>query len=153
MHKFMINARELSATPRPFDCVLAPTWIDETVADAQLRAEGAGQARLEVYRSGSDVVVRGKLVLTLRGECARCLEEATLELTPEVCWVFGLRREGCRSMKYGLELSPQELEGEFFDGETVILDSILREQILLEIPMQIVCRADCEGLLKTSSAN
>jgi DUF177 domain-containing protein len=37
-----------------------------------------------------------------------------------------------------------------FDGETVVLDDAVREQILLEVPMNPLCREDCPGLCAES---
>jgi uncharacterized protein len=35
---------------------------------------------------------------------------------------------------------------ESFDGKTIDLDPILREQVLLALPMHALCREDCKGL-------
>jgi len=42
--------------------------------------------------------------------------------------------------------SDGDLELEPFDGKTVPLDPMLREQILLSLPMDLLCKDDCKGL-------
>jgi uncharacterized protein len=38
------------------------------------------------------------------------------------------------------------VDAEPFDGKTIDLDPIVREQLLLALPVAVVCREDCKGL-------
>jgi uncharacterized protein len=40
-----------------------------------------------------------------------------------------------------------------FDGKKIDLDPIVREQVLLALPMSAVCREDCEGLCAQCGQN
>lgn len=42
-----------------------------------------------------------------------------------------------------------EIDAEPFDGKTIDLDPIVREQVLLALPVTVVCREDCKGLCPT----
>lgn len=42
-----------------------------------------------------------------------------------------------------------EVDAEPFDGKTIDLDPIVREQVLLALPLSVVCREDCKGLCTT----
>jgi len=51
------------------------------------------------------------------------------------------------------ELAPEDLALSVFDGVAVDLDEIAREQVLLAVPSQIRCRADCKGLCAICGAD
>lgn len=42
-----------------------------------------------------------------------------------------------------------EIDAEPFDGKTIDLDPVVREQVLLALPVTVVCRDDCKGLCAT----
>jgi uncharacterized protein len=46
------------------------------------------------------------------------------------------------------ELSVTEAEAEigYYQGEGLLLEEALREQVLLALPLKAVCREDCKGL-------
>ena len=46
-----------------------------------------------------------------------------------------------------------EAEMGFYEGDGLELEDILREQILLLLPMQRVCRADCKGICPVCGRN
>jgi uncharacterized protein len=39
-----------------------------------------------------------------------------------------------------------EIDAEPFDGKTIDLDPIVREQVLLALPVSVLCREECKGL-------
>jgi uncharacterized protein len=39
-----------------------------------------------------------------------------------------------------------EVEVSYYTGEGVLLEDVLREQVLLAVPLKTVCREDCRGL-------
>lgn len=42
-----------------------------------------------------------------------------------------------------------EIDAEPFNGKTIDLDPVVREQVLLALPVSVVCRDDCKGLCAT----
>lgn len=42
-----------------------------------------------------------------------------------------------------------EIDAEPFDGKTIDLDPVVREQVLLALPVSVLCREDCKGLCPT----
>ena len=47
----------------------------------------------------------------------------------------------------------EDADEEVFDGKTIDLDPIVREQVLLALPMNAVCREDCKGLCAQCGQN
>ncbi len=42
-----------------------------------------------------------------------------------------------------------EIDAEPFNGKTIDLDPVVREQVLLALPVSVLCREDCKGLCST----
>ena len=60
-----------------------------------------------------------------------------------------------RSEGYGEEISVDESEADlgFYQGEGIELDDVLREYILLALPMQKLCKEDCKGICPVCGQN
>ncbi len=46
-----------------------------------------------------------------------------------------------------------EIDAEPFDGKTIDLDPIVREQVLLALPLSVLCEDDCKGLCMVCGQN
>jgi len=48
----------------------------------------------------------------------------------------------------GVELSVTDAEAEigYYQGDGILLEDVLREQVLLALPLKVTCREDCKGL-------
>ncbi len=93
-------------------------------------------------RVSDGIYIHGKLETTAEIECVRCLEEATILVTLEVDDMF----------YYPPHTTP---EGEFAVGENGFVDlaPLVREQYFLGIPMQPLCKEDCQGLCMECGQN
>ena len=49
-----------------------------------------------------------------------------------------------------LKDAPADADVVPYDGQTVVLDDLVRDEILLEIPMIPLCSADCPGMQSAS---
>jgi uncharacterized protein len=112
-------------------------------------------ARLEKVSGG--VLLRGQFQATAVGPCKRCL--ADVEVRFPVTFTLSLVP---RNTEPGTHKNESEGEGSFrlaevdeevFDGKTIDLDPILREQMLLALPMYVVCDEDCQGLCPSCGQN
>jgi uncharacterized protein len=87
--------------------------------------------------------------------CSRCLEECRLPVSTPVDDLF-LQTYDVPS---GLPLRPGE--GEEPDADTLVIDhnhmvdlgELLRQTLLVSLPIQPLCRADCRGLCPTCGQN
>jgi uncharacterized protein len=73
------------------------------------------------------------------GECRRCLAPVHGELAVEFCELF--------------EESPREGESYQLRRDTIDLTPLVREAILLELPLAPLCGPDCRGLCPTCGAD
>ena len=82
-----------------------------------------------------------KAELKYHGECARCLAP--------VCGVFSLdfeRTVVTEGMMTEEQLSELDDEYVLIDGNELDVDMALREELLLDFPMRLLCSEDCLGL-------
>jgi uncharacterized protein len=115
------------------------------------------------------VFVTGRFTAALTAPCKRCTAEVpvpidvdfSLRMVPEAPRrdddeddlepARGAKRrrqkkddDGQADVAASFELD--EIDAEPFDGKTIDLDPVVREQVLLALPVTVVCREDCKGL-------
>jgi uncharacterized protein len=109
-----------------------------------------GAIAVRASKSGPDVVVHGTLDAELTTPCARCLEPARVKVHSDlsVLYVPASRLAGGRGEPAAGEgeLPDEEANTLPFEGETVVLDDLVRDELLLEIPMIPLCSEDCPGM-------
>jgi uncharacterized protein len=81
---------------------------------------------------GDTVVVTGKITAPWAGECRRCLRPVEGTVTAPVRELF--------------ERNPTEGETYRLAADHIDLEPMVRETVLLELPLAPVCRQDCAGL-------
>ena len=93
--------------------------------------------RLESVMEG--VLVSGGLDVPVTGSCARCLEpiEDTLQLDVQELYAY----EGSTT-----EATSEEDEVRRIDGDFLDLEPLVRDTIVLNLPLAPVCTEDCAGL-------
>jgi len=115
--------------------------------DLVLTREGSG--------SGLTVLARGSVEARFLVSCARCLGPATIHAEePALVLTFlppsrGAAPPPAQTEEDEEETEPSDLEDvDTFahDGESVDLTPVLRELLVLAIPMAPVCKESCEGL-------
>jgi uncharacterized protein len=116
-------------------------WREE---DPGLEFSGArinGALRLEKHNR--DVLVRGHLQGSLQMACSRCLEPfgGPVDVDFDLLMAPGPGPGGGDE-----ELSAQDLDLDYYTGETLDLEPLIREQIILMVPLKPLCREDCKGI-------
>jgi DUF177 domain-containing protein len=106
--------------------------------DADLERSTA-EAALAVMRSDDNVFVRGALTGSIRVPCARCLREVSTLVQAPLDLVFFPEGE-----RRGAEAD--DVDWATHDGVAIELDDLLREALILAVPMKPLCRAECKGL-------
>jgi uncharacterized protein len=97
----------------------------------------------QVEKSGDRVSVRGSVQSRAHLECVRCLRE--FELPLEAPLVVYAERTGTAS-RHEQEALERDDYMLFHDGRRLDLREMVREALLLEVPMTPHCREDCPGL-------
>jgi uncharacterized protein len=95
--------------------------------------------------------ITGELHTRLEMTCARCLEAVTEEVSREFDLFYRPAESMTREEEFRLKLDDTEIA--FFQGDGLFLADVLAEQVLLAIPMKVICRSDCRGLCPHCGAN
>jgi uncharacterized protein len=114
----------------------APDQLRVELAGVPAGAEVDVDVRLEAVHEG--VLVTGTASAPVVGECARCLEPVTSEV------------EANFQELYRYEPSPEEDDDEedilLLDGDLLDLEPVLRDAVVLALPLSPLCSDDCAGL-------
>jgi uncharacterized protein len=84
MPLFTINAADIDAAGRSLEADLPVAWLDAQLGEASLKGAAPGHLSARLSRSAGDVVVRGKVRASLVTACARCLEQAKIDVDTEL---------------------------------------------------------------------
>jgi len=83
--------------------------------------------------------------------CSRCLEPVPWEVDESLSVDYRTPSAAPVDAEFGLEEG--ELDVAFLDGDKLDLAELAAEQILLALPMRVVCDESCAGLCPRCGAN
>ncbi|MFZ6016051.1 MAG: YceD family protein [Nitrospirota bacterium] len=101
-------------------------------------------AQLRIQKIGLEVMVRGNLTADLQLQCSRCLKDFKRHISVPVDVVYHPVTELKGEEKY--ELNSEELDMGFYSGEELELLDLIKEQIMLNLPMKPLCSDSCKGI-------
>ena len=104
--------------------------------------------RFRAQSVGSIIEVEGALHVGVELTCGRCLKGFRFSLEPDFSVAFVNEKEFSKSVDEDgeVELRADELGLSSFTGEQIDLRETLCEQVLLSLPSQPLCSAECKGL-------
>ena len=147
-----LRVKELELRKIRFDETLQPGQIEFASENLEQACplHAVGSAEL-LKNTGGEVRVQGRYTVELTAECDRCLVNARFPLDTG----FDLFYQPASAIARDEEIEIHEGEAEigFYDGGGLELEDILREQILLALPMQRVCSEDCKGICPVCGKN
>ena len=152
-----IEIRELELHPIDFREELAPTVIDLGADFRQrgpLRADGRAQLVEEHHgkrQTIKDIRLNGQVAVELETDCARCLEPVITDVKRSFDLLY--RPLGADAGREELSVTSAEAEISYYQGEGLLLEDVLREQVLLAVPLRAICREDCKGLCPQCGIN
>ncbi|WP_184572692.1 YceD family protein [Streptomyces zagrosensis] len=100
--------------------------------------------RLESVMEG--VLVTGTARAPLTGECVRCLEPLRRELAADFQEMYSYSDADDRSRVADTGDDAEEEDTLFLEDDLFDLEPVLRDAVVLALPLQPVCREDCPGL-------
>lgn len=147
------SVRELELRKAHFDVAIPPGEIE--FLDKKLRQASPLEAEGDVELLGNtlgEIRVRGHLNVTMEADCDRCLETARFPLESNFDLFY---RPAPHHGHSGEEAAIDAGEAEigFYEGGGLELSDILREHILLSLPMQRVCSDVCKGICPVCGQN
>jgi uncharacterized protein len=109
----------------------------------------SGRAELIEERHGKHEVVQdirfvGKFATRIEVPCARCLEPVSHDVAREFDLLY--RPLGADRKADEVSITEAETEIGYYQGDSILLEDVLREQILLAVPLRTLCNENCKGL-------
>jgi uncharacterized protein len=95
--------------------------------------------------------VEGKISGRIELICSRCLENSAINIENNFNVAFVT--DEYFTTETEAELNEEDLDVSLYDGETIDLIELAREQVLLEVPTHFVCKTDCKGLCPKCGTN
>ena len=126
---------------------VAPERLDASEVAAPVRA----RLTAEVRPVGGGFAVSGTLEASGSLTCVRCL--TAVPWRARELFTFELSRAIAGDAVDEVELDEGDLDRVQLVGDELDLDQVAAEQILLALPMRVVCRDDCAGLCPSCGAN
>jgi DUF177 domain-containing protein len=103
--------------------------------------------KIEVFcqaeRIRETVFIDGSLETTVASNCCRCLEVTHLPVTTTFRYTFVPEKKGSKQED---ELSAEDLEYGYYQDDVIDLDALIFEQVMLQIPIKVLCTDTCKGL-------
>ena len=127
----------------------APGSIDYGLSEVKQSEPLEANATAELLEG--QIRVTGELQTKIEMVCARCLEPVVEEVHRDFDLFYQPLLKGTPNDEERLKDDDTEIG--FFEGEGLFLADVLKEQVLLSLPMKVICQSDCRGLCPHCGAN
>jgi len=140
-----VDLLSVTDEPLPFSFRLQPGEID--LDTESVRVAGEISVVGELSKNAAKTDVKGSITASLEIDCTRCLTPIKRELDV----VFQADFVDKEMFPGGKEthLERTDLDTDVIEGNELDLAQVAREQILLNLPEQVLCREDCKGICPT----
>ncbi|RKG66564.1 DUF177 domain-containing protein [Corallococcus sp. CA054B] len=172
----VVKIEQIKEAGLTLDEPIAPGLLKEALEgpgsgeDTGFQATAPSTLHATLRKLSGGVLLKGNFTVHVGAPCKRCLADVKLDLP--VSFTINLVPESLargddfkgddEKVMEKKERTQGESGGTFelddtdeqvFDGKTIDLDPIVREQVLLALPMSAVCREDCQGLCSQCGQN
>ena len=137
----MLDTRDLGRAPGSLREIqrrfLAPAALGLDIVRVPEGAPLVLDLRMEAVTEG--VLVTGSVTAPTTGECGRCLDEISGEFTGQIVELFAYPESATD------ETSDQD-EVHRIEDDLIDLEALVRDTVVLGLPVSPLCRPDCAGL-------
>jgi len=131
---FIVDVSDLLGRDVPARSVVIDVVVDWALEMSRIMAEPSLVADLSVGSVPGGVLVRGDVCYAVEHTCRRCLTDFI--------------DDGCSPVTGLFETDPGE-DAYPIEGTTIDLESFLRDETLLGLPLLPICDESCEGVVTT----
>ena len=139
-----LSVRELELKQVRFEETLAPGRLDFELEDVKQGGPLTATGIAELVSGAEEILIAGDLKVEMTGCCDRCLEPLSLPVAIEFDLSYVPADDA--GGKPEAEIRTGDTAVGYYHGNGLELNDVLREQVLLSIPMQKLCREDCLGI-------
>lgn len=148
----LLSIQQLEVKKIPFDGIYEPGKLDfaDSGVTQLTQLHASGQAEM-LENTGGELRIAGQITVTMGADCDRCLAKARFEIDSP----FDLFYEPNSTVEGEDEIAIDAGQAEigFYSGAGLVLEDILREQVLLMLPMHRLCSEACKGICPICGKN
>jgi len=148
----LLSIKEMEVRKLPFAETWEPNGFDfsdpAVTQKGPLVAEGVAEL---LPHTGGEVRVYGRIRTELETECDRCLGRASFHIDAPIDLYY--RPLDTTAGEAEVAIDEGEAEIGFYELPGLQLEDIVREQVLLQLPMQRVCSEACKGICPVCGTN
>ncbi len=119
--------------------------------DEELECVSPVTGVIEVTNSGSLLLIHGKVKTEIRLQCGRCVSDMIMPVEGEIDEQFRLVHLGDSIV--AMPEDEEDTDQELVNNNILDLEELIRQNLLVGIPIQPLCTPDCKGLCPTCGQN
>jgi uncharacterized protein len=145
----IVELSSIGKTPKTIEKSFAPDEID--LSGEAISLDGPAVFSGEAFESAGRAHVRGQITADVTLNCTRCLEpvERHLDITFDDSFVDASEE----TTDAETEITEEALDESLVDNGVIDIADVVREQLLLALPEQVLCGEDCRGLCPKCGEN
>ncbi len=125
---------------------------DEIELDEDARLAGELEVAGKARRKHEQAHVKGKLKGQIAVACDRCLKAVEVPLETEFSVDYTTFENYTETSEHA-ELHKEDFALSIYDGERIDLAELVREQVILNLPVRQLCSENCAGLCEKCGAD
>lgn len=148
MAELTLHVHDIDDVGKDYEFTLSPAWLTRELADCDLRPAGPeGHVDVHVQLSGRDALVNGRVRAEIVAPCSRCLGDVPCAVDTDLIALLAPTTDArgrALPADAEIELTDEDIVRGHYNGSQIVLDDLVRQQIILEVPMQPLCAGGCE---------
>ena len=106
---------------------------------------------IKILKIGKKVLVEGSVKISVSLNCSRCLEDFPYPMDKSFREEYNPAEE--RETEGEKELSGSELDLSYYSNNEIDISELVKEQVLLSVPMKALCGPECRGICPECGKN
>jgi uncharacterized protein len=99
----------------------------------------------------SEIRIKGHLATSLEASCDRCLGAVEIPVSSNFDLFYRPMQSIAREEE--IQIREDEMEIGFYSGDGIELADVATEQVILSLPIKVICSTECRGLCPVCRAN
>lgn len=145
-----IEVDKLKEAGTPFAARFAPDELQLEDELTRLTSDATVEGRASKIRE--QVRMQGTINASVEVRCDRCLAPVIVPVNADFDVAY-IPAEDAETDREATELQADELIFATYEGDSLDIEELAREQLLLALPLRQLCREDCKGLCPTCGAD
>ena len=156
MNLAQLRITDIGADGLKIEAQLTEPWFAALVREVlgeNTRIDSTSRASLQLQRDGDQIYLVGGAYLAWHPQCDRCLApfEWQQQFPLHLVLLRTSKVAGYANQNGAEDIEDLDVSG--YEGDTINLIALLKEQLILQLPMSARCSENCQGLCPTCGAD